>query len=122
MVSRLFKSLDVLLRRKHNLSTKASQLAQEERRLIQNLSRALAGSGYRVVPVAGQARESSDGRPVRRSVKRLRCPECQRTFAHPLPMARHVKATHHPDKAKKAAKTTRRAAKRAKKRERKKSA
>jgi ribosomal protein L44E len=91
MLSRLFRSLDVLLRQKQSLTAKTHQLAQAERRLIDKLSGALAGAGYRVVPRAG-------GKTVARSVKRLRCPECARTFAHPLPMARHLKATHHSKK------------------------
>jgi uncharacterized C2H2 Zn-finger protein len=97
MLNRLFKSLDVLLREKHSLTAKAHQLEQTERRLIGNLSRTLAGVGYRVVPLSGQApaAQHPGAKAVGRPVKRLRCPECDRTFAHPLPMARHLKATHH---------------------------
>jgi len=99
MLNRLFKSLDVLLRRRNSLNAKASQLAQTERRLMDKLSGTLARAGYRVVPLTDEspAGQRSGAKPVVR--KRLRCPECDRTFAHPLPMARHVKATHHPNKA-----------------------
>ena len=92
MLDTLFKSFDGLLREKHSLSTKANQLARTERRLVEKLSRALSQSGYRVVPLgAGVASRGAvkPGRP-----KRLRCPKCERMFAHPLPMARHLKATH----------------------------
>lgn len=93
MLDSLFKSFDGLLREKHSLTAKAQQLARTERQLVEKLSRALSGSGYRVVPVAGA---TASGRIVgkRGRIKRLQCPKCERTFAHPLPMARHLKATH----------------------------
>jgi len=106
MLNRVFKSLDGLLRKKNSLTAKAHQLAQTERRLIENLSRTLGGVGYRVVPLSDQTPAAP--RAAGRRVKRLRCPECDRTFAHRLPMARHVKATHHPDRtARKATKKRR---------------
>jgi uncharacterized C2H2 Zn-finger protein len=94
MLDNLFKSFDGLLKEKHSLSAKADQLARNERQLVEKLSRALAGSGYRVVPVsdAGSARGRAGGKM--RGRKRLQCPKCERTFAHPLPMSRHLKATH----------------------------
>ena len=52
MLDNLFKSFDGLLKEKHSLSAKADQLARNERQLVEKLSRALAGSGYRVVPVS----------------------------------------------------------------------
>ena len=95
MLDNLFKSFDGLLKEKHSLSAKAHQLARSERQLVEKLSRALAGSGYRVVPVAdavsGSGRAASKARA---RIKRLQCPKCERTFAHPLPMSRHLKATH----------------------------
>ena len=92
MLDNLFKSFDGLLKEKHSLSAKADQLARNERQLVEKLSRALAGSGYRVVPVSDAG--SGPGRKTRGRMKRLRCPKCERTFAHPLPMSRHLKATH----------------------------
>ena len=103
MLDNLFKSFDGLLREKHSLTTKANQLAKSERKLVEKLSRALMGSGYRVVPMAGQGRAGGKGRG---RIKRLQCPKCERMFAHPLPMARHLKATHGVTTGKK--KTTRR--------------
>src|SRR5262249_23757508 len=103
MLDKLFRSFDVILRQKHSLSTKANQLAESERQLVQKVGRALASAGYRVVPLSGPG--SGSGRSARRvgAPKTLRCPHCERMFAHPLPMARHIKATHHA-KAAKAAK------------------
>ena len=64
------------------------------RKSVWRMIRALAGSGYRVVPVsdAGSAPGRAGGKM--RGRKRLQCPKCERTFAHPLPMSRHLKATH----------------------------
>ncbi len=101
MLDRLFRSFDVMLRQKHSLSTKANELAQTERQLVDKLSRALSSAGYQVVPLSAPA--SSSGRGASRKVggkpKTLRCPHCERMFAHPLPMARHIKATHHAKRA-----------------------
>ena len=105
MLDRLFKSFDAILRQKNSLTTKASQLAQTERDLVDKLSRALSTAGYRVVPLSdGVGSRRSAGRKGTGKPKTLRCPHCDRMFAHPLPMARHVKATH----GKKAAKKGRR--------------
>jgi len=96
VLDRLFKSFDVVLRQKHSLSTKATQLAQTERDLVDKLSRALSSVGYRVVPLseANATSRRTAGRKVGGKPKILRCPHCERMFAHPLPMARHIKATH----------------------------
>ena len=94
MLNKISRSLDTLLREKHTLSAKAQRVAKTERRLIENLSRALSGVGYRLVPVAGSAAGSHAMRNGTGSIKRLRCPKCDRRFAHPLPMARHLSATH----------------------------
>ena len=93
MLNKISKSLEVLLREKHSLSTRARKVARTERRLIDNLSRALSGVGYRLVPVAG-SRSGGAAQNGTTSIKRLRCPKCERRFAHPLPMARHLSATH----------------------------
>jgi hypothetical protein len=94
MLNKLSRSLDVLLRQKQSLDAKVERLAQTERRLIETLSRALSGVGYQIVPVNGST-AAPDGAGRRPAPKRLRCPECDRRFSHPLPMARHMKATHH---------------------------
>ncbi len=96
MLDRLFKSFDVILRQKNSLATKANQLAQTERDLVDKLSRALSSAGYRVVPLSAGTPGSRRGAAKKTSgkPKTLRCPHCERMFAHPLPMARHIKATH----------------------------
>jgi uncharacterized C2H2 Zn-finger protein len=94
MLDNLFKSFDGLLKEKHSLTAKASQLARSERQLVEKLSRALAGSGYRVVPISDGSATTGRGVKTRGRAKRLQCPKCDRMFAHPLPMSRHLKATH----------------------------
>jgi hypothetical protein len=95
MIDKLFKSFDEVLRQKNSLATKASQLAQTERQLVDKLSRALSNAGYRVVPLDSRGPGSRRGaKSVGGKPKTLRCPHCERMFAHPLPMARHIKATH----------------------------
>src|SRR6266852_3702858 len=93
-------ALKKLARQKRGLKDRGRVVAQAERRLVQNLSRVLLTIGYRLVPVTGRARRPGAIVGARR-IKRLRCPKCDRRFAHPLPLARHLSATH---RAKKQAK------------------
>ena len=94
MLDKLFRSFDVVLRQKQTLTTKAQQLAQTERELVDKLSDALGAAGYRVIPLSAPAGGRRGSKRVGGAPKTLRCPHCERMFAHPLPMARHMKATH----------------------------
>ena len=89
-------SLKKLVRDKREVEDKARQVATVERRLIHYLERVLSGAGYRLLPVERNHGRASGPTVMmgRAKVKRLRCPECDRRFAHPLPMARHMSATH----------------------------
>jgi hypothetical protein len=73
-------------------------VATKERELISNLNRVLPDMGYRVVPIDAQASKSESrvrrGRLIRPRGKPLVCPQCPRTFAHPLHLGRHMSATH----------------------------
>lgn len=73
-------------------------LANKERELITNLNRVLPGIGYRVVPIALRGPKLRSGtrqaRLARPDAKPLSCPQCARTFAHPLHLGRHMSATH----------------------------
>ena len=95
MTEILISSLKKLARDKHALEERARQVAAVERRLVTHWSQVLARAGYRLLPVGGDRLQAS-GRKTRqgRARKRLRCPKCDRRFAHPLPMARHMSATH----------------------------
>jgi hypothetical protein len=70
---------------------------QKERQLIDSLNRVLPGMGYQVVPVS-DARGGAPARRARRSrpsaAKALVCPQCGRSFGHPLHLGRHMAATH----------------------------
>lgn len=68
-------------------------MAKTERRLVEDLGRLLPTIGYRLVPTAAGKLRGMSSNGTRR-VKRLQCPKCDRRFAHPLPLARHLSATH----------------------------
>lgn len=96
MAETLVASLKKLAREKRGISEKEREVAHAERRVIDYIGRLLSGAGYRLVPVGGDHPKAA--RPAitthRARAKRLRCPKCDRRFAHPLPMARHMSATH----------------------------
>jgi hypothetical protein len=92
--TKLLKSLGALTREKHALGQKAERIAQAERRIIGALGRSLSTIGYGVVPLDRHRAARLTVTRVSTAPKRLRCPKCDRRFSHPLPMARHVAATH----------------------------
>jgi uncharacterized C2H2 Zn-finger protein len=97
MAPTLMASLKKLARDKRRLQEMERAVARVEQRVIKRLGRTLAGAGYRLLPAGGDHLKTGAS-PVpakaRARVKRLRCPKCGRRFAHPLPMARHMSATH----------------------------
>jgi uncharacterized C2H2 Zn-finger protein len=108
MAKMILASLKKLAREKRGLLERERQVAHTERRVVEHVGRLLSGTGYRLVPVGTdhlKAARLATATPKAR-VKRLRCPKCDRRFAHPLPMARHMSATHGTTK------TVRKAAKR----------
>jgi len=88
-------------------------VATKERELVSNLNRVLPGIGYRVVAITAKVQRvkasGRAGRQMRPEAKPLSCPQCSRTFAHPLHLGRHLSATHG-TKSTHEAKRTRRAA------------
>jgi len=96
MVDTLVKSLGSLVRERQTLQRKGQQLAQRQQQLVKGLGRLLAGIGYQLTPMGSSkvrsARPNGAVKVGRR--KHLKCPKCDRRFAHPLPLARHVSATH----------------------------
>jgi hypothetical protein len=88
------KSLQSLARQKQSLM-------KRERKLMATLNRLLPRLGYRIVTPAlrdGAGRRSV--RPRRTMTSRrssLACPHCDRRFAHPLHLGRHVSAMHKND-------------------------
>jgi len=96
MVDTLVKSLGSLVRERRTLQRKGQQLAQRQHQLVKGLGRLLQGIGYQLTPIRGgkaQSTESNGAVKVGRR-KHLKCPKCDRRFAHPLPLSRHVSATH----------------------------
>ena len=73
------------------LLSQRQSLAEEERRLIADLNRALPKIGYQVIPAGSQA---ASRRPRAGAPKNLACPKCSRRFAHRLHLGRHLSATH----------------------------
>ena len=109
MAESLMSSLKKLAREKRGIREKERELAQAERRVIEHIGRLLSGTGYRLVPVGSDHLKTATPSmtQLRARAKRLRCPKCGRRFAHPLPMARHMSATHGTKKtARKAVKRT----------------
>jgi uncharacterized C2H2 Zn-finger protein len=96
MVDTLVKSLGSLMRERQTLQRKEQQLAQRQQVLVKGLGRLLQGIGYYLTPIgSGKARAAqSNGAARVPGRKHLKCPKCDRRFAHPLPMARHVSASH----------------------------
>jgi uncharacterized C2H2 Zn-finger protein len=107
MAETLVSSVKKLAREKRGLHEKERQVAHVERQVIAQLGRVLSGPGYRLVPVGSGELKASRlvGAKGRAKAKRLRCPKCDRRFAHPLPMARHMSATHGVKKRARKAKT-----------------
>jgi uncharacterized C2H2 Zn-finger protein len=64
-----------------------------ENELLTTLNRLLPAMGYKVVLIRGNAAAGSAIRSAA-TPKSLPCPHCDRRFAHPLHLGRHVSATH----------------------------
>jgi len=94
MTDNVLKVLARLVRERRTLEAKERQHAQRERQVIDSLRELLPRMGYRVVQASGAQGRVSSTSPRALKPKRLQCPRCERRFAHPLPMARHLKATH----------------------------
>ena len=103
MVDRLVKTLGALARDRQALQRKEQQLAHRQRQLIKDLSTMLHGIGYTLRPSGNGQGASASGSvlealriPGRKVIK---CPKCDRRFAHRLPLARHLSASHGMKKA-----------------------
>ena len=110
MVDSLVKSLGSLARERQALQRKEQQLAQRQQQLIKDLDQLLHGIGYQLTPLGnGKGLATSPNGLVKKQArKHLKCPKCDRRFAHRLPLARHVSASHRPKKQKRARQTGKR--------------
>jgi len=107
MADTLVKSLGSLVQERKALQRKEQQLAQRQQQLIKDLDQLLRGIGYQLKPLGngkGLA-TSSNGAIKPQARKHLKCPKCDRRFAHRLPLARHVSASHRPEKHKRGRRT-----------------
>ena len=107
MADTLVKSLGSLVQERKALQRKEQQLAQRQLQVITGLAQVLHSIGYQLTPVGnGRDPAPSVGGVIKTQArKHLKCPECDRRFAHRLPLARHVSASHRPTKQKRAGKT-----------------
>ena len=100
MAKPVLDSLRKLAKEKSGLRDKERQIADAEHRLLQQMARVLSRFGYRLVAADGRARKAGALASTKRPLpKTLKCPKCDRRFAHRLPMARHMSATHGAKKA-----------------------
>jgi hypothetical protein len=95
-----------LVQRKVALQEKERQLGRKEQQILETLGKLLPRIGYRIVAAGsdgGALTQSNGGRKALKPLKpkRITCPKCDRRFAHPLPLARHLSATHGIRKARK---------------------
>src|SRR5262244_2430419 len=107
MADTLVQSLGSLVQERKALQRKEQQLAQRQRHLIKGLDQLLHSIGYQLTPVGNVKRPTTSATGIIKAPgrKHLKCPQCDRRFAHRLPLARHVSASHRPKKQKRAGKT-----------------
>jgi|SRR5215472_11202328 len=106
MADTLVQSLAALVQKRKALQRKEQQLAQRQRQLIKEVGQLLRGIGYQLKPLGNVKgpTTSASGVVKTQGRKHLKCPKCDRRFAHRLPLARHVSASHRPKKQKRAGK------------------
>jgi hypothetical protein len=97
----LFSTLRSLAREKLSLQHRENQL-------LTFLNRVLPSIGYKIVPATAPANGVAPSRSPMKA-RLLACPHCDRQFAQPLHLGRHMSAAH-----KTAARRTRRPARRRK--------
>src|SRR5262249_27366616 len=107
MADTLVQSLGSLVQERKTLQRKEQQLAQRQLQLIKGLDQLLHSIGYQLTPVGnGRGPSPSISWSIKiQDRKHLRCQQRDRRFAHRLPLARHVSASHRPKKQKRAGKT-----------------
>ena len=107
MADTLVQSLGSLIQERKVLQRKEQQLAQRQRQLIKKVGKLLRGVGYQLKPLGNVKGPTTSASGVIKTQgrKHLKCPKCDRGFAHRLPLARHVSASHRAKKQKRAGKT-----------------
>ena len=109
MAENFVAALRQLVQRKVALQEKERQLGRKEQQILETLGKLLPRIGYRVVAAGSEGAVLTQSTGARKALKpmkplkpkRITCPKCDRRFAHPLPLARHLSATHGIRKARK---------------------
>jgi hypothetical protein len=94
MAAGVLASLKKLAHERERLRERERKILAEERRQVRQLDRLVSSLGYRILPDDKRRTAISLGTRKRARRKTLKCPKCDRRFSHPLPMARHMTATH----------------------------
>src|SRR5215468_5867730 len=82
-----------LLSTLRSLAKEKLSVKRKENELLTTLNRLLPSIGYKVVPTRANGIDGSTSRSVA-AEKTLACPHCDRSFAQPLHLGRHVAAMH----------------------------
>jgi len=69
-------------------------VARKENELLSGLNRLLPSIGYKIVPTRGDGAETKTTPEASSRERTLQCPHCDRRFAQPFHLGRHVAATH----------------------------
>ena len=90
-MANILSTLQSLVKEKVNVK-------RREQELLSTLNRVLPSFGYKIVPTERNGERSTTPRPA--AARSLQCPHCERKFAQPLHLGRHVAATHRREREK----------------------
>lgn len=103
-VNALLSALGSMTKQRETLKAREHAVANRERKLADDIGRALSGVGYRLVRLDERpATSATRGTRRRRKRQDLKCPKCDRRFFFQMHLARHVSAMHVRRTAKKTA-------------------
>jgi hypothetical protein len=83
-----------LLSTLRSLVREKMSVTRKENELLAVLNRELPSIGYKIVPTRGNGTEAKAAPRSPESARTLECPHCDRRFALPFHLGRHVAATH----------------------------
>jgi len=109
MADTLVRLLGTLVRDRKTRVRTERKLVRRQVDLVKELGRLLQGIGYELRPIRGGKARAAAGAANSEARKPLMCPKCDRRFAHPLPLARHVSASHTRKKARRTPRRTKKA-------------